>query len=157
MKEPIQFNADAELQGIIQRWLLFLKDERRYSTHTLDAYARDLALFINYFETTLTLSFLKNLEIRDFRGFISARAAKNIEFGGRADCHPASRQGFAQGFRCFGRLRCFKRIRAFCKIRLAGLARSRGNVFVVRMRVAHIRSAFFKLRSNRFRVRFFAH
>ncbi len=79
MKEPIQFNADAELQGIIQRWLLFLKDERRYSAHTLDAYARDLALFINYFETTVSLSFLKNLDIRDFRGFISARAAKNIE------------------------------------------------------------------------------
>lgn len=79
MKEAIKYHADTELQGVIESWLKFLKDERRYSAHTLDAYARDLALFINFFDEPVTLDFLSNLEIRDFRAFISARAAKNIE------------------------------------------------------------------------------
>lgn len=79
MKAEIKYNATLELQAIVKRWLQFLKDERRYSLHTVDAYARDLALFINFFEEPLSVDHLAELEIRDFRAFISARAAKNIE------------------------------------------------------------------------------
>lgn len=79
MKEKIKYNACPDVLAMIDRWLKFLKDERRYSEHTLDAYARDLALFINFFDKPVTLDALASLEIRDFRAFISARAAKNIE------------------------------------------------------------------------------
>ena len=80
MKEAIKYNADSELLETIEKWQQWLRYERRYSEHTLNAYSRDLAFFINFFaEKPLTLDFLEKLEIADFRSFVSHRAGKHLE------------------------------------------------------------------------------
>lgn len=80
MKQPIRFNADKNLMSIIERWQAWLLNERRFSVHTLDGYSRDLAAFLREtFDYPASLESLQNLEVRDFRRFISARSAENIE------------------------------------------------------------------------------
>lgn len=79
MKEVIKYQADDRLRALIEDWRLWLKNERRYSQHTLDAYMRDLSFFINFYPEQTGVADLENLQIRDFRRFISARAAKHIE------------------------------------------------------------------------------
>lgn len=81
MKSEIIYNSDSELQGIINNWLLWLKNERRYSEHTIDAYARDMACFINFFATdnAVDVDFLRNMQVHDFRRFIGYRAMHYIE------------------------------------------------------------------------------
>ena len=78
MKQEIKYNADSELMAQIKKWQLFLKDERRYSTHTLDAYSRDLAAFTDFFQEPLSLQRLSEIDVREFRAYISQRAGKNI-------------------------------------------------------------------------------
>ncbi len=78
MKEEIKFNATKEVKDLIFQWRGFLKNERRYSVHTLDAYLRDLSFFINFFENA-DVAFLKDAEIRDFRRYISHRAALDLK------------------------------------------------------------------------------
>ena len=78
MKQEIKYNADSELTAQIKKWQLFLKDERRYSTHTLDAYSRDLATFTDFFKEPLSLQRLSEIDVREFRAYISQRAGKNI-------------------------------------------------------------------------------
>lgn len=79
MKTIITYNADSQLQRIITDWQNWLRNERRYSKHTLDAYFRDLSAFMEFFPEPLNLSKLSSLEVRDFRAYISHRAAKNLE------------------------------------------------------------------------------
>lgn len=78
MKKEIKFNADSQLLEKIDAWKSWLSQEKRYSVHTLDAYTRDLSFFINFFEHP-TLDFLTRMEIRDFRRYISHRAAKELQ------------------------------------------------------------------------------
>ncbi len=80
MKQAIQFNADQTLLPLIEQWRAWLLDERLYSSHTLDAYSRDLALFLQYVspEKTLSLADLTALDVSDFRFFLSRRAAQCI-------------------------------------------------------------------------------
>ncbi|MBQ7659636.1 MAG: tyrosine recombinase XerC [Alphaproteobacteria bacterium] len=78
MKKEIKFNADSPLLEKIDAWKNWLSKEKRYSAHTLDAYTRDLSFFINFFEHP-TLDFLARMEIRDFRRYISHRAAKELQ------------------------------------------------------------------------------
>ena len=80
MKEQIKFNADESLLPIIVRWQSWLLKERLYSEHTLDAYSRDLALFLQKVspDAPVSLAKVENLEVRDFRRFLSERAAQYI-------------------------------------------------------------------------------
>ncbi len=80
MPSAVTFNADSALQAIIVRWQNWLLKERLYSTHTLDAYSRDLALFLQKVGEgkTLGTADLAALDVRDFRRFLSARAAQYI-------------------------------------------------------------------------------
>ncbi len=80
MKEAINFYADADLLNLIGKWQKWLAKERMYSPHTLDGYSRDLALFLRDIKDTKTVSVadLEKLEVRDFRRFLSIRAAQNI-------------------------------------------------------------------------------
>ena len=83
MKKEIEYKADDRIKELIQQWQRWLVDERRYSAHTLDAYSRDLAAFFEFLHTHLSrvpvLDDLAELEVRDFRSFLSSRAAKYIE------------------------------------------------------------------------------
>ena len=79
MKQEIRYNVDADLEPIIQDWLDWLTDERKYSPHTLDGYARDLADFTTSFDKPLTLKQLEKMDVRAFRNYISAKAAHGLE------------------------------------------------------------------------------
>ena len=46
--QPIVFTAQAKLVNVVQAWLQWLGAERRCSPHTLDAYGRDLASFLDF-------------------------------------------------------------------------------------------------------------
>lgn len=79
MKAEIKFNADSKLLAVITDWQNWLLRERLYSEHTLDAYSRDLSGFLSKIKNTaLTLDDLKNLDIHDFRKFLSIQSARNI-------------------------------------------------------------------------------
>ena len=79
MKQAIKYNTTSEVSSLISQWLGWLKDERRYSLHTLDAYARDFAAFTYFFDKPLSLKQLARLDVRNFRAFISFRASKHLE------------------------------------------------------------------------------
>ncbi len=87
MKEEIKFYADSILNETIRCWRQWLINERRYSEHTADAYARDLSFFNAFFaarsdicpDGTVTLGTLATLDIRAFRAFIGERSRKNLE------------------------------------------------------------------------------
>lgn len=78
MKQAIKYNADEELLSIIARWMQYLSAEKMYSAHTLDAYARDLSLFINFFEKKQNIAEIENKTVHDFRAFLSFRNKKSI-------------------------------------------------------------------------------
>lgn len=80
MKQEIKYNADSTLREIIVRWQDWLLKQRRYSLHTLDAYSRDLAIFLEKVSPNkiLGLADIEKLEVRDFRRFLSGRAAQYI-------------------------------------------------------------------------------
>ena len=78
MKNHIQFNASANVLSLIEAWQNWLFYERHFSAHTLEAYSRDLSFFINFFEN-VDEAFLQTADVRDFRRFISHRAALDIE------------------------------------------------------------------------------
>ena len=78
MKYQIHFNAAPEVQNLIKAWQNWLFYEKRFSEHTLEAYSRDLSFFINFFDH-VDLAFLQKADVRDFRRFISERAALDIQ------------------------------------------------------------------------------
>ena len=82
MKQEIRYKASQEVIELITRWQIWLRDERRYSAHTLDAYSRDLSCFFEfiqeYLDRTPTLADLQKAEVRLFRAFLSSRAARHI-------------------------------------------------------------------------------
>ena len=83
MKTEIKYEASPEVVEQIRRWRNWLAAERRFSPHTVDAYARDLSSFFDFlsdYQRNLpTLADLQKMEIRGFRAFLSARADKHIE------------------------------------------------------------------------------
>ena len=80
MKQKIEFNADDTLLPIIADWQDWLLKERLYSRCTLDAYSRDLAIFLKKTspDKLLSLADLECMQVRDFRRFLSERASQNI-------------------------------------------------------------------------------
>lgn len=82
MKRKINYKAENDVIQIINSWVAYLTNERRLSEHTVSAYARDLALFINFFANKgkiINIDFLSKIEVRDFRAFITHRAGLHIE------------------------------------------------------------------------------
>ena len=83
MKSEIRYKVEQDVHSLISQWQDWLLHERRYSAHTLDAYARDLSEFFDfcfeYLDRNATLSDLKKFEVRDFRAYISFRSEKHIE------------------------------------------------------------------------------
>ncbi len=83
MKKEIKYIASDELKEKIYQWRSWLRDERRYSVHTLDAYSRDLAIFLQFLEEFFnkvpSLKILQKADVRTFRAFLSNRNARYIE------------------------------------------------------------------------------
>ena len=83
MKREIRYQASAEVVSFIHRWQNWLKDERRYSLHTLDAYSRDLSVFFDFLKDYLKRAAerqdLASLDVHGFRAFLSALAACHID------------------------------------------------------------------------------
>ena len=77
MRAEIQFNADNTLLPLIEKWQDWLLKERLYSEHTLDGYSRDLSFFLTEVkDTPLSMQELKELDVHDFRKFLSKQAAR---------------------------------------------------------------------------------
>ncbi|NKD77379.1 tyrosine recombinase XerC [Haematospirillum sp. H1815] len=72
----------ADLHHAIDEWRSWLSAERRCSTHTLDAYTRDLATFlkflVHFHGTVPDLPTLAKLKGSDFRAFLAARTQEGL-------------------------------------------------------------------------------
>ena len=75
--------ARPDLAAAATRWLAHLVGERRASSHTIDAYRRDLVQFIRYLSEVEgeppALATLGRLTPADLRGFMAARRGQGIE------------------------------------------------------------------------------
>lgn len=80
MKTEIKYIAGADVKNLIHQWQDWLKNERRYSEHTLDAYFRDLSEFFGFFnDEKISVADLEKIDVRDFRGYLSYRAGRYLE------------------------------------------------------------------------------
>lgn len=80
MKTEIKYIAGADVKNLIHQWQDWLKNERRYSEHTLDAYFRDLSEFFGFFnDEKISVADLGKIDVRDFRGYLSYRAGRYLE------------------------------------------------------------------------------
>jgi integrase/recombinase XerC len=75
-----RFSAAADLRAAIGLWAAWLGGERRASAHTIAAYGRDLAFFLDFLTEHLGeppgLSSLGDLRPSDFRAYLANRAAR---------------------------------------------------------------------------------
>ncbi|MBF0269044.1 MAG: tyrosine recombinase XerC [Alphaproteobacteria bacterium] len=78
----LAFQAAPDVAQAALDWLGWLRNEKRASKHTLDAYGRDLAAFLSFLTQHLgapaTLSALQGLKPFDLRAFLAKRQAQNI-------------------------------------------------------------------------------
>src|SRR5579862_7235772 len=76
---PARFSAASDLQHAIAAWQSWLGGERRSSPHTLAAYGRDLAFFLDFLTGHLgempSLATFAQLAPADFRAYLAHRAA----------------------------------------------------------------------------------
>jgi integrase/recombinase XerC len=83
-----RFSAAPDLVDAIQRWHSRLANERRASPHTLAAYGRDLAQFLDFLQehrgTVPTLGELAALRPSDFRAYLAHRASGDLARSSRA-------------------------------------------------------------------------
>jgi hypothetical protein len=75
--------ASDDLAAQVAAWQSWLRDERRYSPHTLDAYTRDLGSFCGFLAQHLghspTLADLSALGRADFRSWLAYRLSANLK------------------------------------------------------------------------------
>jgi integrase/recombinase XerC len=81
--EPVplaRFSAGEDLRSAIELWMNWLAGERRASAHTVAAYGRDLAFFLDFLTAHIgeqpTLAGLSALALADFRAYLAHRAAQ---------------------------------------------------------------------------------
>ena len=78
----VRFRAAADLRAAIALWAAWLAGERRASAHTVAAYGRDLAFFLDFLTEHLGeapgLDAFSRLSPADFRAFLAARAARGL-------------------------------------------------------------------------------
>ena len=75
-----RFAASDDLRAAIGLWLAWLGGERRASAHTVAAYGRDLAFFLDFLAEHLGempgLATFARLTVADFRAYLAHRAAR---------------------------------------------------------------------------------
>ena len=73
---------DAALLQAVRDWQSWLRDERRYSPHTLDGYGRDLTAFLAFMADHLAappaMTDLEDLKAADFRAWLARRAGQGL-------------------------------------------------------------------------------
>jgi len=73
---------------LLQHWLAYLRDERRFAANTLDAYQRDVSAFLGFLTEhlggTCSASDLAALEPRDLRAYIACRREGATALGDRS-------------------------------------------------------------------------
>ena len=78
-----RYNAAADLRAAIGLWAAWLAGERRASAHTVAAYGRDLAGFLDFLAVHQgerpDLAMLGRLAAADFRAWLAHRAGRQIE------------------------------------------------------------------------------
>jgi integrase/recombinase XerC len=78
-----RFAAADDLRAAIGLWCAWLAGERRASTHTIAAYGRDLAAFLDFLLVHLgavpSLAALEGLRAADFRAYLARRAEDHVE------------------------------------------------------------------------------
>jgi integrase/recombinase XerC len=86
LPEPLplaRFSAADDLRTAIALWAAWLSGERRASAHTVAAYGRDLAFFLDFLTEHLAvvpnLSAIDGLRPADFRAYLARRAGEDIE------------------------------------------------------------------------------
>src|SRR5262245_7048970 len=84
--EPLplaRFSASDDLRAAIGLWANWLAGERRASAHTIAAYGRDLAFFLDFLSGHLgglpSLATISALQPADFRAYLARRAQTRIE------------------------------------------------------------------------------
>ena len=86
--DAARFAAKPDLQRAIAEWQSWLKAERRASPHTLAAYGRDLAQFLDFLVGhrggVPSIDVLGALAPADFRAFLAARAYADIKHSSSA-------------------------------------------------------------------------
>jgi len=86
LPEPVplaRFAAADDLRAAIGLWAAWLAGERRASAHTIAAYGRDLAYFLDFLTEHLgelpSLAALSALRPADFRAYLARRARDHVE------------------------------------------------------------------------------
>jgi integrase/recombinase XerC len=78
-----RFSAGDDLRAAIGLWAAWLTGERRASAHTVTAYGRDLARFLDFLTEHLgaqpSLAAIDVLRPADFRAYLARRAGEGIE------------------------------------------------------------------------------
>ncbi|MHA1107580.1 MAG: tyrosine recombinase XerC [Alphaproteobacteria bacterium] len=77
-----QFSAASDTIGAVYDWRNWIANERRASDHTLDAYSRDLATFLDFLTNHLgqppDLATLSALTASDFRSYLAHRMKQGV-------------------------------------------------------------------------------
>jgi integrase/recombinase XerC len=86
LPEPVplaRFAAADDLRAAIGLWAAWLAGERRASAHTIAAYSRDLAFFLDFLAEHLgelpSLAAISALQPADFRAYLAGRAHNGVE------------------------------------------------------------------------------
>ena len=78
-----RFSAADDLRAAIGLWAAWLAGERRDSAHTVAAYGRDLAFFLDFLTEHLgappSLATIDTLRPADFRAYLARRARDRVE------------------------------------------------------------------------------
>lgn len=86
LPEPVpltRFSAADDLRAAVGLWRAWLAGERRASAHTIAAYSRDLASFLDFLTEHVgeppSLATIDELRPADFRAYLARRAREGIE------------------------------------------------------------------------------
>jgi len=79
---------NGEIKKIVTSWLSRLADEKRYSSHTISSYKRDMGYFLDFLREyeggEITSEMLHGLSLRELRAWLANRSKKGYNFSSTA-------------------------------------------------------------------------